>query len=462
MKRSNQSHAIASFGTGCALLLASALSANVSASTVAQSPLFIGAGNVPGNLALVPSVEWPTVLSAANIGSFNEDEESIGYFDSDKCYRYKYEGNEANRHFYPVSAATNRKCPGNFWSGNFLNWATTQTIDPFRWALTGGYRVKDTVTETWVEKARHSGQNNYFDVRNISGASVVNNATPFSTASFQTKVGGLSNQMHFTLPSGHGFNNQITGSSTNVFSDQDFSGWQQYSSGDVTQSTTKRRGSSGYALKKINNDDSNGGFKNISGGSVSYGSFAFEGWIYRPTVGTQSGQSDRLALSNSSASGYGFNISQGNIRIERRSSGSATTISSTVNWTRPTDQWYRFRFESVSGNKFQLTVYNDAGTQLATVTSNSDTSYNNFSRVYVHGGHEYYVDDLTIDVVTGVQAYDIPDSGNGNKFGTTVRVKCVTRQWESRNIVSSMGLTGSRRDLSSGTLIVFGTVFLAT
>ncbi len=423
MKRSNQLHAIASFGTGCALLLASALSANVSASTVAQSPLFIGAGNVPGNLALVPSVEWPTVLSAANIGSFNEDEESIGYFDSDKCYRYKYEGNEANRHFYPVSAATNRKCPGNFWSGNFLNWATTQTIDPFRWALTGGYRVKDTVTETWVEKARHSGQNNYFDVRNISGASVVNNATPFSTASFQTKVGGLSNQMHFTLPSGHGFNNQITGSSTNVFSDQDFSGWQQYSSGDVTQSTTKRRGSSGYALKKINNDDSNGGFKNIPSGSVSYGSFAFEGWIYRPTVGTQSGQSDRLALSNASASGYGFNISQGNIRIERRSSGSATTISSTVNWTRPTDQWYRFRFESVSGNKFQLTVYNDAGTQLATVTSNSDTSYNNFSRVYVHGGHEYYVDDLTIDVVTGVQAYDIPDSGNGNKFGTTVRVK---------------------------------------
>ncbi len=30
------------------------------------------------------------------------------------------------------------------WSGNYLNWAATQTIDPFRKALTGGYRVRDT------------------------------------------------------------------------------------------------------------------------------------------------------------------------------------------------------------------------------------------------------------------------------------------------------------------------------
>lgn len=39
-----------------------------------------------------------------------------------------------------------------------LNWATTQTIDSFRYALTGGYRVKDTTTETWLEKAHNDGQ----------------------------------------------------------------------------------------------------------------------------------------------------------------------------------------------------------------------------------------------------------------------------------------------------------------
>jgi type IV pilus assembly protein PilY1 len=33
-----------------------------------------------------------------------------------------------------------------------------QTIDPFRWALTGGYRSTDTATETILEKAYASNQ----------------------------------------------------------------------------------------------------------------------------------------------------------------------------------------------------------------------------------------------------------------------------------------------------------------
>tara|TARA_Y100000782_G_scaffold52985_2_gene58980 strand:- start:7546 stop:12000 length:4455 start_codon:yes stop_codon:yes gene_type:complete len=391
------------------------------ASTVAQTPLFLGEGNVPGNLALVPSVEWPTVLSAANIGSYDEDVESIGYFDSGKCYRYQYETTEADRHFYPVSLTSDFKCSGDVWSGNYLNWATTQTIDPFRWALTGGYRVKDTTTETWLEKARHSGQNNYFDERTISGATVVNNATPFSTATFKSEVGGLANQMHFTLPSGHGFTNLTGAASVIAFHDTDFSsGWSTYSSGSVSRSSTQAQDDS-FSLKKTNNDDPNGGYKNL-GTTVDYDDFIFDGWIYRPTVGTQNGQSDRLALSNSSANGYGFNISSGNIRIERRNGGSGTTISSSVSISRPSDQWYRFVFQSVSGNKFKLTVFNSSGTQLGTVTSNADTNYNNFSRLYVHGGHEYYVDNLTIHEITsaGSVAYDNVSS---DKYGTTVRVK---------------------------------------
>lgn len=391
------------------------------ASTVAQVPLFIGEGNVPGNLALVPSVEWPTVLSAANIGAYDEDKESIGYFDSGKCYRYQYQTTETDRHFYPVSLTTNYKCPGDTWSGNYLNWATTQTIDPFRWALTGGYRVKDTTTETWVEKARHSGQNNYFDERTITGATVVNNATPFSTTTFKSEVGGLANQMHFTLPSGHGFANLTGATSSVVFQDTDFSaGWSNYSSGAVSRSSTQAQDDS-FSLKKTSNNDPHGGYKAI-GSTVDYDDFSFEGWIYRPTVGTQNGQSDRLALSNSSANGYGFSISGSSALIERRNGGSATSISSSFSFTRPTDQWYRFVFEAVSGNKFKLTVYNSSGTQLGTVTSNADTNYSNFSRLYVHGGHEYYVDNLTINEVTsaGTVAYDNISS---DKYGTTVRVK---------------------------------------
>ncbi|WP_417227671.1 pilus assembly protein [Amphritea sp.] len=405
--------------------VASMLSLPSVASTVAQVPLFLGQGNVPGNLALVPSVEWPTVLSAANLGNYDENSESIGYFDSKKCYRYQYDTVEADRHFYPVSTTTNYKCPGDVWSGNFLNWATTQTIDPFRWALTGGYRVKDTVTETWVEKARHSGQNNYFDDRYLSGASVVNNATPFSTSTFRTDVGGLGNQMHFTLPSGHGFSNTTTGSSyAVVLEDTDFSsGWSNYSSGNVIRSSTQSYESGGYSLKKIDNNDPNGGYKGLSS-TVDFDGFVFEGWIYRPTVGTQSGQNDRLALSDSNANGYGLSITGNSIRIEKRNSGSGSTISSNVSWTRPTDEWYRFVFESEVGDKLKLTVYNSSGLELATVTSNTDTSYSTFNRLYVHGGHEYYVDALRVVSYSGSGSSSIAyDPRSTNTFGTTVRVK---------------------------------------
>ncbi|SER12522.1 type IV pilus assembly protein PilY1 [Amphritea atlantica] len=403
--------------------IAGTVSSSSLASTVAQTPLFLGQGNVPGNLALVPSVEWPTVLSAANIGSYDEDSESIGYFDPKKCYRYQYDADEAERHFYPVSINTNYKCPGDVWSGNFLNWATTQTIDPFRWALTGGYRVKDTATETWLEKARHSGQNNYFDVRSISGSTVVNNATPFSTSSFETKIGGLGNKMQFTLPSGHGFSNTTGAASfSELLNDTDFSsGWSDYSSGAVIRSSTESFESGGYSLKKINNNDPHGGYKDLSS-SANYDNFVFEGWIYRPTVGTQNGQSDRLALSDNSANGYGINISAGTIKIEKRNGGSASNME-TASWTRPTDQWYRFVFESVPGDKFKLTVYDNGGTELASVqTTSADTSYNTFNRLYVHGGHEYYVDKLRVASYSGggTIAYD-PISTN--TFGTSVRIK---------------------------------------
>jgi len=123
---------------------------------VSQSPLYVGS-NVPGNLALVPSVEFPTVISVANLGNFAVASKYVGYFNSSKCYKYNYDVNEANRYFYPVATPVpdaNFRCnDAATWSGNFLNWAVTQTIDPFRSAMTGGYRVVDTPTTTILEKA---------------------------------------------------------------------------------------------------------------------------------------------------------------------------------------------------------------------------------------------------------------------------------------------------------------------
>lgn len=154
-----------------------------SQAAVSQTPLATG-GNIPGSLALVPSVEWPTVLSVANLGSYSSNNTYSGYFDSNKCYVYTYANAPArsgddstnldNSWFKPQVTASNHQCSGGRqWSGNFLNWAATPTIDPFRSALTGGARIRDTTTLTVLQKARHDGQNDAGNRLNSDRKSVV-------------------------------------------------------------------------------------------------------------------------------------------------------------------------------------------------------------------------------------------------------------------------------------------------
>lgn len=142
------------------VLLTLAMGRAHAAEPVSQLPLSVG-DQVPGNLLLVPSVEWPTLDSMANLGDYDANRVYVGYFDARKCYKYFYSATETERHFYPFTTTLTGTCAaGNqLWSGNYLNWVATQTIDPFRKALTGGYRVKDTPTETWLEKARYDGEN---------------------------------------------------------------------------------------------------------------------------------------------------------------------------------------------------------------------------------------------------------------------------------------------------------------
>ena len=170
---------------------------------LADQPLFTNAG-VPGNLALTLSVEYPTAVSVAHTdATYNEVKTYLGYFDYRKCYLYSWNADETLRHFYPSGLASNGVCTavqGSKWSGNFLNWATMQTIDPFRWALTGGYRSVDTATMTLLEKAWASGQGgtgNFPNRTTITNA-VVNNATPFNWGEFRMRVQGLGNKLRFS------------------------------------------------------------------------------------------------------------------------------------------------------------------------------------------------------------------------------------------------------------------------
>ena len=115
------------------------LAANLGCSTVqaatplADQPLF-STSTAPGNLALVLSVEFPTAVSVAHTNrTYAATNEYLGYFDPNKCYTYRYtDGTSTDNYFQPAALATAHACNGQ-WSGNFLNWATMQTIDPFRW-----------------------------------------------------------------------------------------------------------------------------------------------------------------------------------------------------------------------------------------------------------------------------------------------------------------------------------------
>lgn len=132
--------------------------------------------NLPANVVLQLSVEFPTADSVAFPADFAASTRYDGYFDPLKCYSY----NSGQGYFERSgAAAADYSCSGA-WSGTFLNWATMQTIDLFRWAMTGGYRKVDYPANasdpksplTILQRAYASNQGNgsNFPERKISQA----------------------------------------------------------------------------------------------------------------------------------------------------------------------------------------------------------------------------------------------------------------------------------------------------
>ncbi|MFT4101747.1 MAG: PilC/PilY family type IV pilus protein [Burkholderiaceae bacterium] len=163
-----------------------------------------GVTNVPANVLLTPSVEYPTAISQAHIGSFSVGTVYLGYFDSYKCYDY----DAASGYFVPkgwtagvtvvggaVLRAGAMTCAGR-WSGNYLNWATMQTIDTFRLIMTGGDRVVDTTTKTVVQKAYASNQGSVssnFEIKSLTDG--VAQVTPYGTGSVHVRIWSLGRLM---------------------------------------------------------------------------------------------------------------------------------------------------------------------------------------------------------------------------------------------------------------------------
>ncbi len=162
---------------------------------------------VPANLSLTPSVEWPTGNSdsyySLTSGSgtrtdYNPSYEYVGYANPNYCYKY-VSGNGGmtpvfgalNGYFMPSAAATNHTCSGQ-WSGNFLNWVWTHTIDSFRKTLTGGARIVDTGGSSGVtilQKAFSSSDGLSSQTTKSVPSAYVSGATPFNWSNFYTVDG---------------------------------------------------------------------------------------------------------------------------------------------------------------------------------------------------------------------------------------------------------------------------------
>ncbi|MGH7748900.1 MAG: hypothetical protein ACREQ5_29675, partial [Candidatus Dormibacteria bacterium] len=189
------------------------VSAALAQTTLSDIPLF-SATNVPANLMLALSVEFPTGTVAAYTDNkiplvFTDSSGNIqiqacgghvggygvcyfpamhylGYFDYAKCYDY----DSTKKYFVPFGSRpsgtnpTPPDCTGH-WSGNMLNWASMTALDEFRQTLTGGYRVIDQAGLTVLQRSRQTAQGSasncpskHLDATdNVNPSSVVGDST---------------------------------------------------------------------------------------------------------------------------------------------------------------------------------------------------------------------------------------------------------------------------------------------
>lgn len=160
------------------ILLAGVMSMTVcsgamaSTTTLSDTPIY-STSNVPANLMLALSVEYPTgtVGAYTDASGYSASTTYLGYFDSAKCYQYN--SNTGAGYFVPVNTS-GPVCSG-YWSGNMLNWALMTSLDEFRQALTGGNRVTDTSSLTVLERSNlNSSQSSTGNFPNKEIATSVN------------------------------------------------------------------------------------------------------------------------------------------------------------------------------------------------------------------------------------------------------------------------------------------------
>ena len=182
-------------------------------------------------------------------------------------------------------------------------------------------------------------------------------------------------------------------------------GWEKILNSDSFVHSDQKSHSGSYSFKKRLHNDPDGAYKLIE--RTLKPNFCFSGWVYRPSD-FRGGQNDRIALEDKNGNGYGFMVGHQEeytiFCIERRTngfpSGSLYPAYQIKSDSGLMDDWYNFEFIMMAKGETVLRI-NFKGLSIIQVRANpwSDANYpqyDNFNRVAIHGGYEYFVDDLKI------------------------------------------------------------------
>ncbi len=140
---------------------------------LAAEPLYAqGSGQKP-TLTLALSVEFPTV-GAQYRKAYSSSTEYLGYFDADSCYSYDASAADADQYYIRSGDAATHQCEATLFSGNFLNWAASSSVDVLRLGLTGGDRIRDEGSLTVLQRAvlpkNFYGSGSYFPQKSVTSA----------------------------------------------------------------------------------------------------------------------------------------------------------------------------------------------------------------------------------------------------------------------------------------------------
>jgi len=116
-------------------------------------------------------------------------------------------------------------------------------------------------------------------------------------------------------------------------------------------------------------------------------------------VNENGGPQNRYGIENSSFNGYGprmadFNSSSSAFAIERRVGGTGYDLVSKNTSAYQWDAWMTVKFKK-SGSTLEFELYDSSGSLVESI-STSNFWYNSFDRFVVHGGYEFYTDDIRV------------------------------------------------------------------